>query len=286
MAKLVLVCISILTVAVQSFATRPLGEAYKDSASGDSLNTVENLCALVPNSTTGSVAKLCHDLAGVAVGLDESIYCGHEVFNETEEMSAPPEPSFTMREIVGSNTSEQAYNAVVDRCTNQSASSARRQMAVWGNYGWCSIETGFLVSKLTNLPLFADSANYCDTTTSEANWGRGTSTSRCCAEHDKCLTCNPTRTCGGSSSTGSSCDRELASCALKLPCFSVVFSWSWTFGSGGRNVNEPGAMGMPRVRVFIRFDFDCLAVAAAIAVYMSGITPNRFHYCEPNHVIG
>ena len=280
MAKLVLVCISILTVAVQSFATRPLGEAYKDSASGDSLNTVENLCALVPNSTTGSVAKLCHDLAGVAVGLDESIYCGHEVFNETEEMSAPPEPSFTMREIVGSNTSEQAYNAVVDRCTNQSASSARRQMAVgnpwWGNYGWCSTDTGFLLSKV-GIGYATDTANYCDATTSEANWGRGTDVSNCCAEHDKCLNCDPTDWCTGSSNDGYSCDRKLGSCALKATCldFYVVVMASSIWGN-----YEWTPPWWTRMRVFIRVDFECLFVAGAIAVVMSGLTPNYYHTCD------
>ena len=92
-----------------------LGEVHQNSTS---LNTVDDLCALAPNSTKGSVAKLCKDMSGV--GLDEKIYCGQEVLKEIEEAalgSAPPEgPSFTMREVLTSADTEQTYNAVVDRC--------------------------------------------------------------------------------------------------------------------------------------------------------------------------
>ena len=132
-----------------------LGEVYQNSTnltnstSGDSLNTVDDLCALVPNSSQGGVAKLCKDLLGV--GLDDSIYCGQEVLQETEEAplgSASPEPSFTMREVLSSADTEQTYNAVVDRCQ---PTTARRQM--WNlreNYGWCSTALGFVAATVSS----------------------------------------------------------------------------------------------------------------------------------------
>ena len=158
-----------------------------NSTSGDSLNTVDDLCALAPNSTKESVAKLCKDMSGV--GLDETIYCGQEVLKEIEEaaLSAPPEgPSFTMREVLASADTEQTYNAVVDRCQ---PTTARRQM--WNlreNYGWCSTALGFVAATVSSGVIGnTDSANYCDASTSEASQGKGSQMSGCCVEHDKCL---------------------------------------------------------------------------------------------------
>ena len=177
-----------------------LGEVYQDSTSGDSLNTVDDLCALVPNSTKG-VELLCKDMSGV--GLDEKIYCGQEVLKDTEEVplkSAPLEPSFTMREVLVTADTEQTYNAVVDRCQ---PTTARRQMGLnpYENYGWCSTALGFVAARASSgvIGQQKDSAHYCDPSSSEASQGQGSQLSSCCVEHDKCLTCDPgSRGCTGS----------------------------------------------------------------------------------------
>ena len=253
-----------LTTAKLSTTAETLGEVYQDSTSGDSLNTVDDLCALVPNSTKGGVAKLCKDMSGV--GLDEKIFCGQEVLKETEEVplgSAPLEPSFTMREVLVTADTEQTYNAVVDRCQ---PTTARRQM-VWSpldDYGWCSSSLGFVAAKASSglIGQQEDSANYCDASTSGASQGKGSQMSSCCVEHDKCLTCDPgNRGCTGSSSTGSQCDRELSWCASsKVSCSTqnTYSVWSWSWRRGWQKVT----------RTIWGYDFTCAAVSTLIASVM------------------
>ena len=258
-----------------------LGEVYQNSTnltnstSGDSLNTVDGPCALVPNSSQGGVAKLCKDLLGV--GLDDSIYCGQEVLQETEKAplgSASPEPSFTMREVLASADTEQTYNAVVDRCQ---PTTARRQM--WNlreNYGWCSIAAGFVAARASSGVIgHEDSANYCDASTSEASQGKGSQTSGCCVEHDKCLTCERRdRSCTGSSSTGGNCDRELSTCAWAVSCSTqTTYSvWSWSWRRGWYQVT----------RTIRGYDFTCAAVSTVIASAMGNPVrlPNGGKTCQ------
>merc|ERR1712086_729392 len=137
-----------------------LSEAYKDSANDNSANhTIDDLCALVNHSAHEGVAKLCEDLSGV--GLDESVYCGHDVVTE-EKAGQVLEPSFTMREVLGSDDLEQTYTAVADRCEGTTG----RQMAWYPgkNYGWCSMAAGFLVGQKS------DTADYCDASPRAPRW--------------------------------------------------------------------------------------------------------------------
>ena len=74
-----------------------------------------------------------------------------------------------------------------------------------------------------------DTANYCNASHIEAEWGRGTAISSCCIAHDKCLTCDSAdRTCKGKDGTGGmhklghsnggGCDKTLGSCAWNTSC--------------------------------------------------------------------
>ena len=184
------------------------------------------------------------------------------------------EPSFTMREVLGSDDLEQTYTAVVDRCQG---TTGRRQMA-WlphENYGWCSTAAGFVVSTATGLGEVPDTAHYCDASDSEAPDGRGSATSMCCVEHDKCLTCDvgDRPGCTGSSKNGGQCDTELAQCAWGVSCRSPLFHywtcspWSWF---SGRSCQR---------HTVWKYDFDCLAVSTLISTSMAGIKPNNGHNC-------
>ena len=105
-----------------------------------------------------------------------------------------------MREVLVTADTEQAYNAVVDRCQ---PTTARRQMGLdpFENYGWCSTALGFVAARASSgvIGQQKDSAHYCDPSSSEASQGQGSQLSSCCVEHDKCLTCDPgSRGCTGS----------------------------------------------------------------------------------------
>ena len=251
---------------------------------------VDDLCALVPNSTGGATAKICSDLSGV--GLDELIYCGQEEeallqLNDAEKEAAPlqpsneTEPSFTMREIMGSSDTEQAFNAVRDRCMGTSAT--RRQMAAWTNYGWCSLNPAFLLGKLPLVPSVKDTANYCDATTSEASWGRNTGASKCCREHDKCLTCEAAdRTCSGSTYDGSFCDLQLAKCvSYGVHCCALRWRFGWKppvlrCNRWGCSYSRP-TWGWS---VAWGCDLSCIVVSVAITGIMGTGLPNLLHTCR------
>ena len=118
-----------------------------------------------------------------------------------------------------------------------------------------------------------DSANYCDASTSEASLGRGSQTSGCCVEHDKCLTCDPgDRGCTGSSKTGRTCDEELSTCAWQVSCSTqTTYSvWLWSWWSGWYQVTKtiPG------------YDFTCAAVSTVISGFMGKRLPNGGHTCQ------
>ena len=191
------------------------------------------------------------------------------------------EPSFTMREVLGSDDLEQTYTAVVDRCQG---TTGRRQMA-WSpdkNYGWCSTAAGFVASTVTSGVLgHSDTANYCDASHSEAPDGRGSATSRCCVEHDKCLTCDGgDRDCRGSWKPGVQCDTELAWCAARVSCAREThypicwYECSW----------RSGCRKKCRYYTAWGYDFECATVSTLISATMSPVpvwkpTPNQDHYC-------
>merc|ERR1711892_283826 len=254
-----------------------LSEAYKDSANDNSANhTIDDLCALVKHSAHEGVAKLCEDLSGV--GLDESVYCGHDVVTE-EKAGQVLEPSFTMREVLGSDDLEQTYTAVADRCEG---TTGRRQMAWYPgkNYGWCSMAAGFLVG------VKSDTADYCDASQSEPPDGKGSATSNCCVVHDKCLSCEKTtlgRVCRGGvlvSSPfefwGSSCDIALAQCVRRVSCATVL----WTFWTSWLECSFwKGCRWRSKKHTIRGYNFECAAANTLIYSAMALGIPNRDRYC-------
>jgi len=255
-----------------------LSEAYKDSANDNSANhTIDDLCALVNHSAHEGVAKLCEDLSGV--GLDESVYCGHDVVTE-EKAGQVLEPSFTMREVLGSDDLEQTYTAVADRCEG---TTGRRQMAWYPgkNYGWCSMAAGFLVGQKS------DTADYCDASQSEPPDGKGSATSNCCVVHDKCLSCEKTtlgRVCRGGvlvSSPfefwGSSCDIALAQCVRRVSCATVL----WTFWTSWPECSFwKGCRWKSKKHTIWGYNFECVAANTLIYNAMKDGVLHMATYCS------
>ena len=190
------------------------------------------------------------------------------------------EPSFTMREVLGSDDIEQTYTAVADRCEG---TTGRRQMAWYPgkNYGWCSLGVSY---EATGGRIRAtDKANYCDASHSEPPDGKGSATSKCCVEHDKCLNCKKTNKCAASSTRwGGSCDFALARCVKGVSCATVSHWWTpWL------KCSWKGCRWTHKKHTAFRFDFECAAANAAIyEIFNPGSrsqlakpTPNTADFC-------
>lgn len=126
--------------------------------------------------------------------------------------------------------------------------SPKRQLVV--DYGWCSINAGFITG------LASDSSNYCDPNQRcDSSGGCGGSLSSCCIVHDKCLqSTSGTSRCGKTNCKGSTCDSHLASCAWGVSCW---YKWKcgWWKCSG--------------------YDAGCGVASTAVAGAMGGVSPQR-----------
>jgi len=229
----VIVSASLLVIGITVAAFMVLKAQY-DAKDGN-YNTVGEICADLEGTIEpqGEVARLCKDFGaeGADVGLDDPIICSQDAKDESFEYMGTVEdytgPMFTMREILEADDVQAKYDEVEIRCA-----SGRRQLALRGSaassgrdllvdYGWCSINAGFITG------LSSDSSDYCNPNQSCDSWGGcGGSLSSCCIVHDKCLqSTSATSRCQKTDCKGKTCDKNLASCAWGVSC-----SYKWKCG--------------------------------------------------------
>ena len=175
-----------------AFATfNMLAKVFKQGCGA--AKTIGAVCDAISNKE-GLIESFCGSKAIKDIQVEQSIECGGG-------------GTFTFLEIMDAPDARAAYDAISKRCGSAGPDPTGARPLKGGrglktNYGWCSMDLGFLMSKV-GLRKIDDSADYCNAGHKEDDDGKGTGISGCCTNHDKCLTCDSAgRTCKGMNGAG------------------------------------------------------------------------------------